>query len=176
MSCARRHGSLRCVGGPGPPPEPPRWRALSPTAAARALGRSLLCVFLAGSVRFCSSPRSRFPGINPAFPCAPSQPVARFSPAPACASPVPRLLSLLSSLRLALVASESCFPCSSNSVNPGPVETRRRAHLPTSGKMPLLGPHWANRGRSGSQEGGPWATFPGHLPLTLGFAFHLEFP
>lgn len=61
---------------------------------------SQLCVFRAGSVcllRFPSFPLPRRKPPAPAFPRPLSQPVARFSSAPGCTSPVPYLLRLLSS-------------------------------------------------------------------------------
>lgn len=132
------------------------------------LAGSRLCVFRAGSVcllRFPSFPLPRRKPPSPAFPSPPSQPVARFSSAPGCTSPVPYLLSLLSSLRLALLAFEGRFSCSSNS-EPGSRGNKAKSRLVPSWEMLLLGPHWTNRGRSGSPrwELGDRRRHLGHLP------------
>lgn len=150
VSCAPRHGSLRCVGGPGPRPSLP--------AAARSRRRSCardldLCLVL------------------------PSQPAARFSSAPACTSPAPRLLNLRLSLRLGLVAPEARCSCSSNSARPGGEPARLRpGNTPLRPLGPIGGAQVVPGGRRGI-AGGPWATFPSccFLCPSYAFFFHVEF-
>lgn len=99
-----RHGSLRCVGGPGPcarasPPAvwpPAALRALPAAGSAAGAG---LCASGSSPRAFCSFPLPRRKPPVAAFPRLPSRPVARFSSVLICTSPVPRLLSLLLSLR-----------------------------------------------------------------------------